>query len=130
MIRLLEWCTIALAVMVAGWFAFDGAFALATGDYVTRTGPYAGQLGPWATLMAATGIDPRSTLIETLFLVYGLAWLVVICAFALGRRWAWSGMVIAAVCSLWYLPLGTLLGLIQISLLFFPAIRSVRSART
>lgn len=127
MIRLLEWCIIVLAVIVAGWFAFDGAFALLTGDYVTpATGPYAGQLGPWATMMAATGVDPRSTPIKVLFVLYGVAWLVVISAFAVGRRWAWAGMVIAAVCSLWYLPFGTLLGLIQISLLLFPAIRPSR----
>lgn len=128
MIRLLEWCIVVLAVIVAGWFAFDGAFALLTGDYVTpATGPYAGQLGPWATMMAATGVDPRSTPIKVLFVLYGVAWLVVISAFAVGRRWAWAGMVIAAVCSLWYLPFGTLLGLIQISLLLLPAIRPSRA---
>lgn len=128
MIRLLEWCIIALAVIVAGWFTFDASFALVTGDYVMpATGPYAGQLGPWATMMAATGIDPRSTFIKLVFLLYGVGWLVVISAFAARRRWAWAGMVVAAVCSLWYLPFGTLLGLIQISLLFFPAIRSARA---
>jgi len=129
MIRLLEWCTIVLAVIVAGWFAFDGSFALMTGDYLTpATGPYAGQLGPWATMMAATGIDPRSTFIKLLFLLFGVGWLLVIWAFAAGRRWAWAGMMVAAVCSLWYLPFGTLLGLIQISLLFLPVIHSRRAA--
>lgn len=128
MVRLLEWCIIVLAGIVAGWFAFDGAFALLTGDYVTpSTGPYAGQLGPWATMMMATGVDPRSTLIRVLFLLYGVGWLVVIAAFATRRRWAWAAMVAAAVCSLWYLPFGTLLGLIQISLLFLPAIRRARA---
>lgn len=128
MVRALEWCIVVLAAVVAAWFAFDGAHALLTGDYVTpSSGAYAGQLGPWATMMAATGVDPRSTLIKSLFVVYGLGWLFVIGAFAIGRRWAWGGMVTAAVASLWYLPFGTLLGVIQVALLFLPAIRADRS---
>lgn len=131
MLRLLEWCIVVLAALVAGWFAFDGTFALLTGDYVTpATGPYAGQLGPWATMMAATGVDPRATFIKVLFLAYGTGWLVVIAAFVARRRWAWAAMVAAAVCSLWYLPFGTLLGLIQISLLFLPAIRERHDPRS
>jgi hypothetical protein len=42
--------------------AYDGSRALIVGDYVTpKSGAYAGQLGPWAKLVAAVGIEPRST---------------------------------------------------------------------
>lgn len=129
MIRALQWCIALLALIVAGWFAFDGAHALLTGDYVTpSSGPYAGQLGPWSSLVLATGVDPRSELMKSVFVGYGVAWLVVIGAFLLRRPWAWAGMMAAAIASLWYLPFGTLLGLIQIALLLLPPVRAARPA--
>ena len=41
--------------------------------------------------------------------------------FALGRPWAWRGMLVCAVLGLWYLPFGTLLSIIQIILLLVEA---------
>ena len=118
------WIVVGLAVFVGGWFVFDGARALAVGDYVTpKTGQYAGQLGPWSKVVSAIGIDPRSTLMKTIFVAYGLLWLTVIVCFILGLKWAWWAMLIAAVGSLWYLPFGTLLGLVQIILLLMPSLR-------
>lgn len=122
--RVLGWIVVASAVAVATWFAFDGARALLVGDYVTPgSGPYAGQLGPWAGLVQAVGIEPRSTLMKLVFLGYGVAWLAVIGAFVARRAWAWKAMLIAAIGSLWYLPFGTLLGLVQIALLLTPTVR-------
>jgi len=119
-----KWVVVALALIVAGWFAFDGSRALVKGDYVTpKSGQYAGQLGPWSRVVAAVGIEPRSTLMKLIFVAYGLGWLGVIGAFAMGREWAWTAMLIAAVGSLWYLPFGTLLGLVQIALLLLPRVR-------
>ncbi len=123
------WIVVGLALFVGGWFVFDGARALAVGEYVTpKTGQYAGQLGPWSKVVSAIGIDPRSTLMKTIFVAYGLLWLAVIVCFILGLKWAWWAMLIAAVGSLWYLPFGTLLGLVQISLLLMPALRVAGTA--
>lgn len=122
--RALPWIVVAAALAVAGWFAFDGGRALLVGDYVTpASGPYAGQLGPWAGLVEAVGIAPRSTAMKVIFLAYGAAWLAVIGAFVARREWAWKAMLIAAVGSLWYLPFGTLLGVVQITLLLTPPVR-------
>lgn len=121
----LGWIVVALAFTVGGWFAFDGGTALITGDYVTpKSGPHAGQLGPWSKVVQAVGIDPRSTLMKVIFLAYGVAWLVLIVCFILQMPWAWWAMLIAAVGALWYLPFGTLLGVIQVILLTLPALRS------
>lgn len=118
MTGLLHKIVILLALLQAGWMAFDGARALIVGDYVTpSSGEYAGQLGPWANLVAAAGIEPRSTLMKTIFVVYGVFWLIVISFFAQKQRWAWTAMLIAAVGSLWYLPFGTVSSMIQIALL-------------
>lgn len=120
----LGWVVLVLAFIEGGWLAFDGARALLVGDYVTpRSGRYAGQLGPWSSLVAAAGIDPRSTLMKTIHLVLGTGWLVVMVCFVLRLPWAWMGMLLCAVLGLWYLPFGTLVSLVQIVLLMLPVLR-------
>lgn len=120
----LAWVVLLLALVEGGWLAFDGGRALLIGDYVTpSTGQYAGQLGPWSKLVLAVGIEPRSTLMKSIHLVLGLAWLAVMVCFALRLPWAWWGMLICAIVSLWYLPFGTLLSMIQIVLLLLPPLR-------
>lgn len=123
----LGWIIVALAVVESGWLAFDGGHALVTGDYVTPSnGPYAGKLGPWSKLVSAVGIEPRSTLMKSIHLVLGVAWLVVVVCFVFGVSWAWMAMLVCAVASVWYLPFGTLLSIIQIIFLCVPAIRSMK----
>lgn len=113
-----EWIAVSCALVVAVWFVTDGAVALVSGDYVTpKSGQYAGQLGSWAKVASAVGIDPRSTAMKLIFIVYGLIWLAVIVGFVLHANWSWWAMFVAAALSLWYLPFGTLLGVIQIALL-------------
>lgn len=115
---------VVLALFEGGWLTFDGARALVVGDYVTpRSGPYAGQLGPWVKVVSAVGIEPRSTLMKTIHLTLGLAWLGVGACFWLGLPWARTGILACAVLGLWYLPFGTLLSLIQIALLLTPSLR-------
>jgi hypothetical protein len=118
------WALVSLALFEGGWLTFDGARALVVGDYVTpKSGEYAGQLGPWAKLVSAAGIDPRSTLMKSIHLGLGLVWLAVGTCFALGLPWARMAMLVCAVLSLWYLPFGTLIGIVQIVLLLLPALR-------
>jgi len=107
-----------LALGEAGYMALDGIRALIVGDYITPgRGRFAGQIGPWSAVVSAIGIAPRSTLMKGIFAAYGLAWLAVIVAYLAGARWAWRAMLLAAVFSLWYLPLGTLFSLLVIGLL-------------
>ncbi|HEY9466751.1 MAG TPA: hypothetical protein VIR54_26830 [Vicinamibacterales bacterium] len=106
---------IALAVIEAGWMTFDGTRALVVGDYVTpRNGPHAGQLGPWHRVVGAAGVAPRSTLMKSIFVAYGVSWLIAVSGFICAASWAWAAMMIAAVGSLWYLPMGTICSVIQI----------------
>lgn len=115
----IEWSVVLLALVVAGFMVIDGSRALWVGDYFTpQSGEHAGQLGPWSHVVAALGIGPRSTLMKMVFVVFGSIWLLLIILFALGVRGAWWGMFIAAVASLWFLPFGTILGVVQIGLLF------------
>lgn len=121
----LSWVVLVMAVIEGGWLAFDGGHALIVGDYLTqRSGQHAGELGPWAKVVSAVGIEPRSALMKSIHLVLGLGWIVVIVCFAMRLPWAWSGMLVCAVLGLWYLPLGTLLSVLQIALLLMPAVRN------
>ena len=114
----LKWVVVMLALAEFGWLAFDGGRALIVGDYVTAaSGQHAGELGPWATVVSAVGIEPRSTLMKTIHVALGLTSLGVTACFAVGLPWAWSGMLVCAVLGLWYLPFGTVLGVVQILLL-------------
>jgi hypothetical protein len=114
----LAWLVVALAVLQGGWLAFDGARALLVGDYVTpRSGPYAGQLGPWSKLVATVGLEPRSTVVKSVHVGLGLAWLALAAAFAGGLPGARAGLIACAVLTLWYLPFGTILSVIEIALL-------------
>ena len=116
----LKWLVILLALSEAGWMAYDGWHAWRTGDYVTpRTGAHAGQLGPWANVVSAAGIEPRSPLVKTIFVVYGLAWLAIIACYALGYGWTRTAMFASAAGTLWYLPVGTLTSLLIMALLWF-----------
>jgi hypothetical protein len=98
---------------------FDGTRALIVGDYVTpKSGEYAGQLGPWSNLVKAIGIEPRSTLMKSIFVVYGLLALTSAACFAIGTPWASTVLLIVCILGLWYLPIGSVANLIALVLLF------------
>jgi hypothetical protein len=108
---------IVLALIEGLWMGFDGTRALTVGDYVTpSTGARAGELGPWHYVVESIGIAPRSVLMKIIFVAFGLAWLII--ASALLRRvpWALNAVLIGAVLTLWYLPVGTAFGVIEIAL--------------
>lgn len=122
---ILKWVIITLAFMNFGYMTFDGAKALITGDYIRpQTGDYAGQLGPWTKLVEKIGVDPMSTFMKLLFVLFGLIGIGITVSFALNVSWAWKAMLIYNICSSWYLFFGTASSILQIILLFI--IRLVR----
>jgi len=115
---------LALVVINAGWMVFDGARALIVGDYVTpKSGMHAGQLGPWTYIVKAAGIDPRSTIMKSIFVIYGSLYLLSALAFVLRIPGAWTAVLALAILGLWFLPFGTLINLLVITLLFLPGSR-------
>ncbi len=97
---------------------FDGSRALVVGNFITpKSGPYAGQVGPWRHIVQRVGLDPQGTPMKLVFAVYGAAWLLVGVAFARNLPWSWTAMLVAAIGTLWFLPLGTICSLAQIALL-------------
>jgi hypothetical protein len=111
---------VALALVEGAWMTFDGTRALIVGDYVTpSSGTHAGQLGPWNHVVGAVGIPPRSTAMKLIFVVYGLGWLIISLGFALHASWAAPAMLIAAIATLWYLPVGTIVAILQLAALIW-----------
>jgi len=114
-----DWVIVILVAFTGGWMLIDGSRALIVGDYTTpSSGEYAGQLGPWSNLVKAVGIEPRSTLMKTIFVGYGLAALVVLACFVFGLSWARIALIIISILGLWFLPIGTITNLIALTLLF------------
>jgi hypothetical protein len=117
----MHWTTSAilfLVIFTSGWMLFDGLRALIAGDFVTPgTGEYAGQLGPWSRLAEAVRIDPRSTAVKLLFVLYGAAGISMAACYGLGYPWARAGLLVTAILGLWYLPFGTIANILVIILL-------------
>ncbi len=115
----LKWIVLALAFLQGGWLIFDGTRALIAGDYVTpSSGPHAGQLGPWSRIVSVLGFEPRSTLIKCVHILLGAAWLAALVVFAALPAMGWWLVLGCAIGSLWYLPIGTVMSVIVIVLLF------------
>jgi hypothetical protein len=107
---------LALGLVEGAWMTFDGTRALSMGDYVTpSSGAHAGKLGPWNHIVSAVGIPPRSTAMKLIFVVYGLGWLTITLGFTYHAAWVWRAMLIASIATLWYLPVGTVFGIIQLA---------------
>lgn len=113
-----NWIVLLLVFITASWMLYDGARAFILGDYTTpKTGEYAGQLGPWTSVVKAVGIEPRSTLMKSIFVIYGLAALGIVICFALGLPWARIALIVACILGLWFLPIGTVTNIIALILL-------------
>ncbi|MEW6469549.1 MAG: hypothetical protein AB1458_11520 [Bacteroidota bacterium] len=115
---ILKWVIVFLAFMNAGYMAYDGTRALVTGDYLRpQSGEYAGQLGPWSKLVEKLGIDPTSTGMKSVFLIFGIAGLICAAGFAFNASWGWKALLLFNICSAWNLFFGTASSVVQTVLL-------------
>src|SRR5688500_18940743 len=102
----------AVAALIGGWMVFDGVHVLLRGKYFGPDKP-----GPWSVPFARLGIDPFA--LGPLFIVLGAAWFAFTIAGLLGHAWGWYGAAIVAVVTLWYFPLGTILSIAFLALVYF-----------
>lgn len=114
----IKWIIIFLAVLNFGFMIFDGTRAIITGDYIRpKTGEYAGKLGPWSKVAGKIGINPEGNTMKSIFIVWGMVGMYFTVAFVADKPWAWKGMLIFNICSLWYAFMGTMSSSIQVVLL-------------
>ena len=109
------------ALLLGGWMTFDGIHVLATGKYFGPEKP-----GPWADLVAAVGLDPFA--LGPVFVLFGLAWLAAFGLIVARHPASRAAATVAAVATLWYLPVGTLLALAVLILLRLPRRADARAA--
>jgi hypothetical protein len=115
----MKWIIVILIILTAGWMFADGLRALVLGDYVTPvSGAHAGELGPWASVVSAAGLEPRSTAIKSIFVLYGISSFIAVAGFATDQPWGRNFLIVMAVLGLWYLPIGTGTNMIALILLF------------
>jgi hypothetical protein len=91
------------------WMPADGIHALRSGHY------YGSRLGPWAEVVSRVGIDPNSSTMMGTFVALGVLWLVVLALITTRARQALTLALLAAVMTLWFLPIGTLLSAMTIA---------------
>jgi hypothetical protein len=108
---LLKIATAVVGLLAGGWMIVDGVHVLARGKYF---GP--DRFGPWSLPFIKLGINPFS--LGPLFIALGVLWLVFLAGFLGGHAWGRVGAVIVAIATLWYVPLGTLLSLAYLCLLY------------
>ncbi len=100
-----------VGVVLGGWFLFDGTNVLRKGKYFGPEEP-----GPWAQVVSAAGVDPFRMGVP--FVILGVFWLAVVAGLLAGARWAVPAGMVAAAATVWYLPLGTVLSIVFVVLLF------------
>jgi len=95
--------------------ALQGIWMLADGIHALRSGHYYGsRLGPWAAVVLRAGIDPNSTTMMVTFVALGVLWLVVLALLTARARHALTSALLAAILTLWFLPIGTLMSAMTI----------------
>ena len=103
----------AFSLALGGYMLVYGMHAFLTGDYFRpSSGPYAGKLGLWVIMWRLGGIDPHAPLVKAAFVALGIAWLVHAAFIFLDKRNKIATVVLALL-TVWYLPLGTLIALME-----------------
>jgi hypothetical protein len=124
---LLRLIIILLSFLNAGYMAFDGGRALIKGDYIRPSdGEYAGQLGPWTNIVSAAGIDPMSSLMKSIFLLFGIYGLISVVVFIFNPRPGRKLLLAFSILTLWNLMFGTLSSILVILVLLIQARKSAQ----
>jgi hypothetical protein len=101
---------IVLAFINGGYMLIDGIYVMLNGKYIGPPKP-----GPWANLFYKLQMDVFK--LGPLFIGYGLLWLVFIYGLWTSQGWAYILGLILSICTLWYLPIGTVISVIVFVLL-------------
>ena len=100
-----------LALVTGGFQIVDGFHVLATGKYIGPETP-----GPWRHIVQGVGLDPLT--LGPGFIVLGACWLTATAMLLLTSSPAgWWALIITAIATLWYLPVGTATALATIAIL-------------
>lgn len=97
----------------------NGCYMLADGIFVMLNGKYIGpeKPGPWANLFYKLNVDVFK--LGPVFISFGIAWLLFLFALWTQQGWSYAFGIFISILTLWYLPIGTFISLVILTLLVF-----------
>ena len=105
-----------IALLAGGWMILDGVHVMLRGKYIGPDKP-----GPWSVPFVKMGVDPFK--LGPMFIAFGAMWLVFLVATLTGATWGKYGSTVVAIATLWYAPLGTILSIAYLVILYFMPLR-------
>lgn len=106
-----------MKILITLFGLLNGGYMLLDGLYVMLKGKFIGpeKPGPWANLFLQLNIDVFK--LGPLFVLYGALWLIWLYGLWTGQSWAYTLGLTLSVLTLWYLPVGTLISVVVLTLL-------------
>lgn len=106
-----------LGLLNGGYMLLDGLYVLFKGKYIGPEKP-----GPWANLFDKLGVDVFK--LGPLFIAIGVLWLIWLYGLWTQQPWTYRVGIVVSICTLWYLPVGTILsvGILVVLLMARPKI--------
>ena len=105
-----------IGVLAGGWMIVDGVHVMLHGKYIGPEKP-----GPWSIPFVKLGVDPFR--LGPVFVGLGMLWMIFLVATLAGQAWGRYGAAVVAMASLWYVPLGTVVSLLYLAVLYFSQLR-------
>ncbi len=102
-----------LGFMMGGYMLADGLYVIVNGRYIGGERP-----GPWAYLFERLGVDVFR--LGPLFICFGLVWFAFLFGIWTDTTWARALGIVISIVSLWYLPIGTIISLGVLVILYTP----------
>lgn len=101
-----------LALLNGGYMLLDGVYVILNGKYIGPEKP-----GPWSALFVRFNMDVFK--LGPLFIVFGLSWMFWLYSFWSGQSYCYMLGLTISILTLWYLPVGTILSLVVMGILYF-----------
>lgn len=108
----MKWLVLITSFLNGTWMILDGIHVMIRGKYVGPEKP-----GPWAWLFEQCGVNVFR--MGPVFIVYGILWLLLVYAVVFKTAWAPYFLYTVPLLSLWYLPVGTLISIVVLAVMFF-----------
>ena len=101
-----------LSLLNGGYMLIDGMYVFVNGKYIGPQKP-----GPWANIFYKLNIDVYK--LGPMFILFGIAWFAFLFTLWTNNSKAYAMGMAISVLTLWYLPVGTVISIIVMALLFF-----------
>jgi hypothetical protein len=113
-----------LSVLLAFLMFADVISSIITGQYLSRLPNLAPYVGRWILLFFIRGVDTLSAPVQTLFFVWAGLLIIMSAVYLWQPARTWVLMILLALLSFWYFPLGSWFGVAIIILLAWQKVQT------